>query len=290
MDGQLRRRSWVARVGIGVAALALALAIVGRYREECATERTVDRLLAAESTATREAGAGTLADAPAPVRRYLETALPEPSAPASGGWVRIEQEGTLRTGDADSPWRAFTATHRATVRQPGFVWDARVGLLPLVWLRVRDAFVDGAGSARLSLWSAVPVGGSASTPALDEAALQRYLAEAVWYPAALHPSNGVRWEPLDDRTARATVTAGETTASLTFHFDGDGRVERVHTSGRYRAVDGGFEPTPWTGVWRGYEERDGVEVPTRGEVVWHLPGGDLRAWRGRVTGFERRER
>jgi hypothetical protein len=107
----------------------------------------------------------------------------------------------------------------------------------------------------------------------------------------------VRWEPVDDRVARATLTVGETTASLDFHFagaDGEGdegglEIERVHTNRRYRRVDGGFEPTPWTGLWRDYENRDGVLVPTTGEVVWHLPEGDLRAWRGRVTSvdFER---
>ena len=34
----------------------------------------------------------------------------------------------------------------------------------------------------------------------------RYLAEAVWMPSALLPSNGVAWEAVDDLHARASLT------------------------------------------------------------------------------------
>jgi hypothetical protein len=203
--------------------------------------------------------------------------------------VRLEQSGELRLGGPDSSLTPFTATQYATVRRPGFVWDATIEPFPWASLRVRDAFVDGDGSARVTLFGALPIAGAGPGPELNEAELQRYLAEAVWYPWALLPRNGVVWEPIDDRTARATLTHAGTTASLTFHFatgDGGGvEVERVHTERRYRRVDGGFEPTPWTGRWGGYEDRAGVRVPTVGEVVWHLDGGDLQAWRGRVTGI-----
>lgn len=155
-------------------------------------------------------------------------------------------------------------------------------------VRVRDAFVGGDGTARVALFGAVPIAGAEPSPELNEAELQRYLAEAVWYPTALLPSAGVTWEPIDDRAARATLEHEGTTASLTFHFNGRDEVERVHTDRRYRRVDDGFEPTPWTGLWRGYEEHDGVRIPTEGEVVWHLPDGDLHAWHGRVSEIERR--
>jgi hypothetical protein len=278
--------------------LAAALTALGRLRERRATERLVDRLLASRpETSEQESETDALADLPTPVQQYLETALGDD--PGRTRSVRVGQAGTLRVGGLDSPWRPFTATHHARVQAPGFVWDAVVDVFPYLSVGVRDAFVDEAGSSHVSLFGALPVGGAESTPELDEAALQRYLAEAVWYPTALCPASGVSWEAVDGRTARATLTCGETTASLTFHFtsiggeDGHGDddrvvVERVHTARRYRAVGDGFEPTPWTGLWRNYEERDGVLVPTTGEVVWHLPDGDLHAWRGTVERFSRR--
>ena len=288
-----------ARVSLVLVALALALALVGlgRRRETRATEALVDRLLAggAEATERGRDGEGRTS-LPDPVRRYLDTALPEGFRTMDG--VCVEQAGRLRVGGLDSSWKPFTASHRATIRRPGFVWEAAVSALPLTSVRVRDAFVDGEGSSRVTLFGTVPLDGATGSAERDEAALQRYLAEAVGYPAALLPEHGVSWEGIDDRTARATLVHEETTASLTFHFAEGGErtpegeetvVERVHTERRYRAVGGGFEPTPWTGLWRDYENRDGVLVPTTGEVVWHLPEGDLRAWRGRVTSvdFER---
>lgn len=273
-----------------VTVAAVVAVALGRRRESRATERDVGRLFAAaRERPARDRTGDTVADLPAPVRRYFDTVFED--GPPPGGAVRVEQEGTLRLGGPDSPWEPFTATHHATTRCPGFVWDATVGVLPGMSVRVRDSFVGGAGAARVTLFGALPVAGAASSPELNEAELQRYLAEAVWYPTTLLPGNGVTWEPVDDRTARATLACGETTASLDFHFssaDGEGlEVERVHTDRRYRRVDGEFEPTPWTGLWRDYEVVAGVRVPTEGEVVWHRPEGELHAWRGRVKGIER---
>ncbi|WP_372910341.1 DUF6544 family protein [Salinigranum sp.] len=291
----------VPRASLAAAAVggALAFVVLGRRRERRAIERVVDRLLTGTTETSERGREDDRTDLPDPVRRYLTTVLSDDARRTRS--VRVEQEGTLRVGGRESPWRPFGATHHAAVEPPGFVWDATVTLPLRVPVRVRDAFVEDEGSSRVTLFGAWPLGGATGRPELNEAALQRYLAEAVWYPAALLPENGVSWEGVDDLTARATLRCGETTASLTFHFaeeemrnhaERDGRgtvVERVHTERRYRAVDGGFEATPWTGLWREYEERAGAYVPTTGEVVWHLPEGDFHAWRGRVMDVDARQ-
>ncbi|WP_204960068.1 DUF6920 family protein [Salinigranum salinum] len=264
--------------------LTLALLVVGRRREERATAAAVDRLLGSARGRPLPARSPDAFDGlPDPVRRYFETVLP--ADPLERPAVRVEQRGELRLGP-DSSWTGFAATHHATTRRPGFVWDATVDLAPAVSVRVRDGYVDGGGSARVALFGALPVDGATPSPELNEAALQRYLAEAVWYPQALLPEHGVSWEPIDDRTARATLAHGGTTASLTFHFSPENEVERVHATARNRRVGDGYEPTPWTGLWRDYEVRDGAPIPTAGEVVWHLPDNDFHAWRGRVTEIE----
>jgi hypothetical protein len=294
----LDRVSPRASLTLGAVGGALALVVLARRLERRATERVVDRLLAGATDPSEREREDDRPALPKPVRRYLDTVLPEDARRTRS--VRVGQEGRLRVGGRGSPWRPFTATHHAAVEPPGFVWNATVTVSPRVSVRVRDAFVEGEGSSRVTLFGALPLGGAAGRPELNEAALQRYLAEAVWYPRALLPGNGLSWEGVDDRIVRATLTCRETTASLTFHFaeedmrdhsGGDTRgtvVERVHTERRYRAAGGGFEPTPWTGLWHEYEERAGAYVPTTGEVVWHLPEGDLHAWRGRVTDVDAR--
>lgn len=53
---------------------------------------------------------------------------------------------------------------------------------------------------------------------LDAGSLMRYLAELVWLPTALLPSENLRWTPIDDHRALATLTDSGTTVSLEFSF------------------------------------------------------------------------
>jgi hypothetical protein len=48
----------------------------------------------------------------------------------------------------------------------------------------------------------------------------RYLAEAVWLPTALLPVNGVRWSPIDENRALATLQGDDdVSVSLEFRFE-----------------------------------------------------------------------
>jgi len=266
---------------IGGAAALLAAGLVGSAIRKRRTARRVrDLRRSAAPSRERTFSADDLAGLPEPVREYFANVLRDGQPLVDA--VRLEQTGTLRAGDASSPWRPFTATQYVTADPPGFLWDAAVDVAPLVSLRVRDSYRDGDGSAGVSLGGVVPIDGADPSPELNEGELLRYLAEAVWYPTALLPSEGVEWDAVDDATANATLEYGGASVTLAFTFDG-GEVTEVHAPDRPRRVDGGYEPTPWTGRWMEYETRDGMRVPTRGEVVWHLPDGDLPAWRGRLT-------
>ncbi|EMA05612.1 hypothetical protein C437_12401 [Haloarcula vallismortis ATCC 29715] len=197
--------------------------------------------------------------------------------------VALEQEGELRPGGAKSAWKPFTATQYVTTDPPGFFWNATVGLWPLIDIQVGDWYCGGDGSARVSALGLLPLGGDDANPELNRGELLRYLAEAVWYPTALLPSEGVEWNPADESTAKATLEYGDTSATLTFHFTENDEVSQVHAEQRPRRVDDGYEPTPWTGRWHDYETHNGMRVPTTGKVLWHLPDGKVEAWRGRLT-------
>lgn len=69
------------------------------------------------------------------------------------------------------------------------------------------------------------------------------VSEAAWFPAALLPDAGVEWAAVGDRSARATLRDRGNSASLVFHFDDEGVVERVTATERYRQED----HAPWTG-------------------------------------------
>jgi len=225
-----------------------------------------------------------VADAPAPVRRYLETVLDEGQPLVET--VEIEQSGEFRLGGPDGDWRAFTAGQHCSRDPPAFVWDAQIEIAPLLPARVLDCYVRGAGRLRARLRGAIPVATAGPDPEMDEGELLRYLAESVWYPTALIPDDRLEWEPIDDTSARATLSHGDRTASLVFEFDAEGLVERV-TGERYRQEEG--DTATWVGHFRAYERRNGRLVPTEGEVAWKLPEGESSYWRGTIDRIEHRD-
>jgi hypothetical protein len=111
----------------------------------------------------------------------------------------------------------------------------------------------------------------------------RFFAEAAWYPTSLLPSQGVQWKPIDDFSANATLKDRETAVTLLFRFGENGLITMVRAEARGRTVAGTVIPTPWEGLWSNYERRDGMCIPTEGEVAWVLPEGPKPYWRGCIT-------
>ena len=111
----------------------------------------------------------------------------------------------------------------------------------------------------------------------------RFFAEAAFYPTVLLPSQGVQWKAIDELSATATLKDGKTAATLAFRFDENGLIQSVRAEARGRTVGGAVIPTPWEGRWTNYERRDGMCIPTEGEIVWMLPEGAKPYFRGRIT-------
>ncbi len=262
-------------ISSGVLALA-------EYRWRAATAKLVARLDGAGFVSTSSVFSATeIEGLPAPARRYLRAVLRDRQPIVRR--VRLSQRGDFLVRPGEGGWRRFTATQYFRTRPPGFVWDARIRMVPLLGVRVRDAFVGGTGLMTASLLGLIRLLSVEATPGIAAGALHRYLAEAVWCPTALLPSQGVVWSPLDDSSARATLSVAGTTVSLDFRFGEDSLVQSVFTPERARYVDGRAIPTPWQGRFFDYAERAGMRVPLSGEVEWLLPEGPQVYWRGRIT-------
>jgi hypothetical protein len=265
-----------------MAASTAAAAAIGNVLWERSTTRALRRLN--PDTAASDGAAAfspdQLTGLPAPVARYFAFAL-TPGQPVIRH-ARLRQRGEFLTGGM---WHPFSAVEHFGVLPPGFLWDATIRMAPLIVVRVRDSYLDGEGSMHGRLAAIVPVVRQGGTPEMAAASLQRYLAEAVWFPTALLPSAGVRWTAVDDSTARATLADGGTTASVDFHFGHHGEIVGVATE-RYRAVDDAQVLTLWVGRFREYDRVHRMQVPREGEVAWALPEGQLPYWRGRMIDFK----
>lgn len=263
------------------AVVAMAFAY-GAYRWNNGTDALRAELLAARTPMQPQSfDPAELNGLPAPVQRYFRAAL-KPGLPMVS-LVKIEHAGTFNMSESGEQWSGFTSTQLVVTRRPGFDWDGRIAMVPGVNVHVHDAYVNGKGILRASLAGLATLADMPDTPALAEGELMRFFAEAAWYPTALLPSQGVRWEAVGDISARATLKDGDTVVTLLFEFDDEGLIGTVRAEARGRTVDGKVVPTPWQGRFWNYEERNGMRIPLEGEVSWVLPGGEKPYWRGRVT-------
>jgi len=217
---------------------------------------------------------------PAPVARYFRFALHDGQPFIRQ--VRYHQTGQLRTGGEASRWLRFEAAHDVAPLSPGFMWDAKVDIMPLLHLRVRDGYVSGQGSGQMSVLSVLTIAREAGGIEMNSGALHRYLAEAVWYPTALLPASGVNWTAIDDGRALATLTDSGVTVSLEFRFNDRGEATGIYTPARWGRFDGRFEQAPWEGHFRDYQERDGIVIPMEGDVGWYTRDRWEPVWKGRI--------
>lgn len=283
-DVRHRRSPW--RVVLGLAGVVGAVSVTalaaGQWRWSGLTRELLQRLEAAKvPPAVTRYDERELQGLPAPVQRYFRAAL-RPGVPIVTA-VDIEHAGEFNLGEDGDRWMTFRSTQRVITRRPGFVWDGRVRMAPGLAVHVHDAYVAGEGILHPAVAGLVSLADLRGTDAVAVGELMRWLAEAAWYPTALLPSQGVRWEPVDDRSARASMQDGGHRLTLTFFFGDDDLVQGIRAEARGRTVGGRIVDTPWEGRWSGFEWRDGLRVPSEGEVAWVTPQGRHPYWRGRVT-------
>jgi hypothetical protein len=267
-----------------IALAFVALTAYGSWKWRGLTGALMDRLEAARQ-APEPARFSTqeLQGLPPVVQRYFRAALQE-GVPIVAA-ATVHHTGTFNMGEETDNWKPFTSRQRVVTRRPGFVWDGQIHMWPGLGVRVHDAYVAGEGilhPALLGLFTLMDLRG---TDEVAEGELMRFFAEAAWYPTALLPSQGVHWQAVDEQSARATLTDGARSLTLTFAFNAQGLIETVRADARGRTVGENIVMRPWEGRWSNYQEREGMRVPLTGEVAWLLPpdeGGRKPYWRGTI--------
>lgn len=268
----------VLAVGIGAGGAAL----YGASRWRAATEALHARLDGARAPIAQATyDARELDGLPPPVQRYFRAVLREGQPVIAV--ARFTHTGTFNMGEDAPNWRPFSSSQIVTTQRPGFVWNGRIRMAPGLPALVHDAYVAGEGLLHATLLGMVTLADLRGTPEMAEGELLRYLAEAMWYPTALLPSQGVEWSAIDETSARATLTDGMTTASLDFRFGPDGLIQSSGTTARPRVLGGTVVAAPWSGRGWTYEVHDGMRIPIDAEVAWIQPDGPYPYWRGRIA-------
>lgn len=278
--------TWTKRslMGLSLVGTGSALALwLGAAKWNRQTQGMLERLRAAALTSAPRTVSFEDFDAlPAPVAQYFRATLKEGQPFIRTAHIQQQGEFWMK-----SKWIPFTAQQYFSAAPPGMIWDADMRMNALLDVRVRDAYVGGQGFMQGKLLALLPIMNEQGHAELKAGAMQRYLAEAVWLPTTLLPSENLQWSAIDETRALAMLTHAGLSVSLEFSFNDRGEIISVYTPGRYfREDDGSYVLKPWAGYHRAYEERSGMRIPLEGGVEWHLPNGHLPYCKLKVIGVE----
>ncbi|TAG93940.1 MAG: hypothetical protein EAZ09_13615 [Oscillatoriales cyanobacterium] len=270
---------WIEIIGVLIIVSLGIATIYGSYRWQSDTDKLRAKLTNGQRTIKPQIyDEKELEGLPAPVQRFFRTVIKDGQAIVSA--VKLSQQGLFNLNEMEDKWSPFTATQLVITQRPGFDWDARIQMTPGLNAFVHDTYLLGFGSLHASLLGLFTVAKMHGAPENNQGELLRFFAEATWYPTALLPSQGVRWDAIDDTSARGTLTDGATTVSLVFQFNAEGAIDTIRAEARYRDK---LTAMPWSGRFWEYSVRNGMLIPLEGEVGWDYPEGTRLYFKGRTT-------
>jgi hypothetical protein len=201
-------------------------------------------------------------DLPTPVRRYYQAALGEQIP-------RVESLVVCGRGRVNfGLW--LTLRYRL-VHRPGYAFERYMEItwfgLPV--LKAIDRYVDGVGMTG-------PLGHAATGSAVDQGANMILWAEAPLMPSLWITDRRIRWEAVDDTTARLIFPFGDEEDELTVHFDPESGLISHMTALRYRDERNG--KIPWRVDFTSWQTINGVKLPARIAVTWEDQGKPWSYW------------
>ncbi|MEE4216832.1 MAG: DUF6544 family protein [Xanthomonadales bacterium] len=255
---------WLALIAL---ALLLSAALLAGWRT---LDRKSDRnawnsLVDLAGPARGHYDPATIISLPEPAQRYFRYTI-RPGA-ALHGVVEIEMRGEMGLGTKDQPnYRAMTA-QQVLVPPYGLVWKLEAGPIS-----GSDAAMPDRSWTRFWLFGVLPIVRVSGSEDHRRSAFGRVVAEgAFWAPASLLPGDTVRWEPLDNDSARAIVTFAGFEQAVEITVADDGRPTRVVIQ-RWSNENPAkvFREQPFGGDLSDFRDFGGYRLPTKVEGGNHI--------------------
>ncbi|MFA3783656.1 DUF6544 family protein [Melioribacteraceae bacterium 4301-Me] len=207
---------------------------------------------------------------PENVKNYFQYAIKEGAKiPKS---LLIEQKALFKT-DESSPYKNLYAEQLFNTQKPEFIWNASINLMPLIWVKGIDSYINGKGNMLIKFLSSVTIT-DAKGKEIDQGALLRYVLESAWFPTFLALNKNANWKELSDSTAELSLIENGILMNIIFYFNKEHQIIKSKTE-RYRTTNSGYVLTPYTGYYSNYKLIDNFMVPTHVEVEWNLPTKNL---------------
>lgn len=205
---------------------------------------------------------------PPPVKRWLEISGAVGMEKARTVW--LEQKFLMKLKPEQKKWHQATACQLFSTQNPAFIWAVKLKMAPFLRVTGCDKFIDGKGEMQMKLNRVINLGRSSGVK-IDEGTLQRYLGETVWFPSAMI-SPYIKWENVDENSAKATLAYKNSSGSGIFHFNREGYFEKF-SAWRYKDNTAGSTRLEWIINARRYADMNGIKIPVILDATWMLDSG-----------------
>jgi hypothetical protein len=199
-----------------------------------------------------------LVDLPQPVQRYFTYALQEGQPYIKN--VILKHNGQFKTGQSTS-WMTIKGLQYFTTETPGFIWKGST-----LWFTARDMFMADKGRlivTLLGLFNIVDGNGDA----FNEAELQRWLSESVWFPTNLLPNDALSWVAINDISATLVYKHRQIVINFLVRFNTKGQITQMETQ-RFMSPN---KKETWICKMMQYQLLNNIMVPTSARATWKLP-------------------
>jgi len=183
----------------------------------------------------------------------------------------VEQTLRMKLKSDQDKWYIGKANQLFTIEDPGFNWTMRMKMSPIINIKARDKFANGHGEMHIKMNNLITMAKAAGSK-IDEASLQRFLGELVWFPSAAL-SEHINWETIDSTSARATININDIEAFGTFNFNTQGEVVSFSAM-RYKDTGAEAEKRLWINTVKKTGIINGIRVPVKTSTTWRLDDGD----------------
>lgn len=197
--------------------------------------------------------------------------------------VYLEQDLQMLMKPAQKDWSHGIAKQYFTIEPPAFNWSVNLKMNSMIEVVGRDKFEDGQGEMTIKLFSLFSIVNTKNNEKVNQATLQRYLAEIVWFPSSAL-SEYIHWKTIDENSAEATMEYRGTKGSGVFHFNANGNFKKF-VALRYKDAKDA-EPTEWTITAIKTELRNGIKIPVESKVEWKLENGNWTWLKLKITNIE----
>jgi hypothetical protein len=233
-------------------------------------ERDVDRALTRVAPAP-PISEEDLAPLPAPVQRYFRVAGVVGQPRVRNFHVRMH--GRIRSG-RDTRWMPLRAEQYNFVDEPARMFYL-TGSMFAIPVQGYHRYVGPSAAMTVKAAALVPVVQVSGDEMTQGETVTMFNDMCIMAPATLIDP-AIKWEPIDDRTARASFTNGGHTIRAELTFNEAGELTNFWSDDRYQTSPDGksVKKVRWSTPLGRYRSFGPVRLASGGEGRWHEPEED----------------